>query len=330
MRRALLAIFLACLAGDALVAAWIVWAARFDRTWLLDVRAALFTSPIADPAAFDAPPAALLAAGFQTDPPELIAEWRERLPHEVDYLRGVPEALVGRSELEIVRALVPLFSKNGGGACGGYRDLLDNVQRLPRGDGLGCCSDHVQVLIAIGSTLGLFVRQVHHVSHTMAEVWVPSLGQWVFVDPHYAVLAREPGGRWLSLLELRERYFAGAPVDWEFIGTEHHRFATVRPEDWELYDAPDDFATIKLLWGNDVFDEDRLDRRLGWLPRPVRQIIGLAAGELPRFRVLDDAHTDEPRELERLRSVYLGVAALLAAGTLLPPLALRLARRPPA
>lgn len=330
MRRALGAIFLACLAGDALVAGWIAWAARFDRTWLLDVRAALFTSPISDPAAFDAPPDALVAAGFQTDPPELVAEWRERLPREVDYLRGVPEALAGRSELEIVRAIVPLFSRNGGGGCGRYRDLLDNVQRLPRGDGLGCCSDHVQVLIAIGSTLGLFVRQVHHVSHTMAEVWVASLGQWVFVDPHYAVMARDPGGRWLSLLELRERVFAGAPVDWVFIGTEHHRFATIRPQDFELYDSPDDFATIKLLFGNDVFDEDRLDRSLAWLPRPARQLVGLATGRLPGVRMFDDARTDEPRELARRRTRYLGVAGLLAAGTLLPPLALGLARRPAA
>ncbi len=322
MKRALRTIFVVCLVGDALLAGWIVWAMRFDRRWLLDVRAALFTTPIADPATFEAPPTALVAAGFRTDPPELVAEWRERLAREVDYLQGIPQTLAGRSELEIVRALVPLFSKNGGGGCGRYRDLLDNVQRLPRGDGFGCCSDHVQVLIALGSSLGLFVRQVHHVAHTMAEVWVPSLGQWVFVDPHYAVMARDPDGRYLSLLQVRERYFTGARVEWDFIGTPHHRFATIRPRDFELYDAPDDFATVKLLWGNNVFREDRLDRRLRWLPRPARQLVGLVAGELPPFRVFDDARTHAGAELARLRRIYLGVVGALVVGTLAPPLLL--------
>jgi hypothetical protein len=328
VRRALRLCLVAFLAADLAVAGWILYALRLDRQWLLDLRKAVFSAPLADPAAFDAPPDALLAAGFHTDPPALVEEWRERLPREVDYLRGVPEALAGRDPLDVVRALVPLFSKNGGGGCGRYRDLLDNVQRLPRGEGLGCCSDHVQVLIAIGTSLGLFVRQVHHTAHTMAEVWVPRLGKWVFVDPHYAVLVRDADGRYLSLREIRERYRAGSPVEFEFIGNQYHRFASIRPQDFELYDSADDFQVITALWGNNVFEEDRLDRRLAFAPRPARQLVGLATGALPDQRVLDDAGSHaEVARLRGSRRLYLGVAAVLALGTFVPLAALALLPR---
>jgi hypothetical protein len=328
MKRGLVVLAVAFLVADALAGGWILYATRFRRAWLLDVREAVFSSGLADPAAFDAPPEALVRAGFHTDAPELVAEWRGRLPEEVEYLNGVSETLAGRDPIEVVKTLVPLFSKNGGGGCGRYRDLLDNVQRLPRGEGLGCCSDHVQVLIALGSSLGLFVRQVHHMSHTMAEVWSPALGKWAFVDPHYAVMARDPDGTPLSLREMRERYLAGAPVEFEFIGTQYHRFATIRPQDFELYDSPDDFRVISTLWGNNVFEEDHLDRRLGFAPRGARQLVGLSAGVLPTWRVLDDGSSHaEVMRLRGNRRLYLGTAALLAVGTLGSLAALGLASR---
>jgi len=323
MRRALVALLVVCLAADLAIAVAIGVTALSNRRWMIEAREALFADVTDDATALAAPPAELVGAGFKTDPPELVAEWKERLPREVAWLEGVPERLAGRTELEKIQALVPLFSKNGGGGCGDYRDLLDNVQRLPRGEGLGCCSDHVQVLIALGAPFGFTARQIQIARHTIAEVFVPELSKWVFVDPHYAVMAREPNGGWLSFAELRARSLAGEPVAWQFIGNEHHRFAQADPGRSELYGDPDDFAVMKVVWGNNVFEEDRLDRRLAPLPRSVRQLVGFLTDVLPRTALVQDEHAPRVPALQRHRGAVLAAAALLAAGTLLPLVLLR-------
>jgi hypothetical protein len=144
------------------------------------------------------------------------------------------------------------------------------------------------------------------------------------VDPQYALLARDPEANYLSLRELRERYRSGAPVSFEFIGNEYHRFAHKQPQLNKLYDDRQDFHTIGTLWGNNVFEEDRLHERLRPLPFIARQTLGLVSGVLPGLRFRDDE--PEAGRLARVRKGPLAAVPLLVLGTLAWP-TMRLVRR---
>lgn len=311
---------------DALALLGVIWGLASSPRWVNQTRNALLSWTEHDPAWFEASPERLVDAGFRTDPPALVEEWRRRLDEDVDYLDGVRARLAPLPEIDRVKALVRLFSKNGGGGCGAYRDLLHNVVRVHAGSGSGCCSDHSQVFIALATWVGIFAREVHHTSHTFDEFWVSDPGQWVWVDPHYAILARDPDGAYLSLLELRRRYLSDEPVVFEFIGNRYHRFARVSPTSWPLYDEPEDFSTISLTWGNNVYEEDRFYRRLGSLPKAPSQLLGFLAGVKPPLMLYEDAHSLDAIRLRRARVAYLSLAGVLVAGTLAWPASRLVAR----
>jgi hypothetical protein len=322
--RILRAVFVACLALDLLLAGWLAWSLVADPPLVIQIRNAIFARVSETGDFFDLPPAELRQRAFRTDPPALVATWRERIPREVPYMDGVLERLAGLPEVEQVRRLVPIFSKNGGRGCGDYDDLLHQLRRLPEGEGHGCCSDHVQAFLAYASVLGIFARQVHHMQHTTAEFYVPSLGRWVWVDPQMAVFARDERGALLSLREIRARYLAGDPPALDFIGNAYHKFATRGPEDDINYDEPRDFASISMVWGNNVFEEDAFYRKAPFVPFPVRQFVGMALGVLPEARYFEDPRDEKSARMVRWqRAMRVGVP-LLAAGTLAWPLALLL------
>ncbi len=237
-------------------------------------------------------PEALVERGFQVDAPDQVAEWSTRVAH-VPY-REVLD-LEGLDEVAVIRALVPAFSKNGGRGCGGHRDLMHQVERLPEGTGAGCCSDHTQVLMAHAASLGIFAREVHHGQpvtgprHTTAEFFVPSEGRWIWVDPQYAILARGSDGALLSFAGLAERRVRGDDVIFEFIGNEHHRFATESPATSRNYRDPDGMRTLGMTFGNAVFSEEAYEARVRWLPKNLRRFVGLASGAQPAIHYRLDA-----------------------------------------
>jgi hypothetical protein len=298
------------------------------KKWLVGVRKSFFTDYTTDAQDFLAGPEELARRGFRTDPPETIAAWaRDALPR-IPYLRDLEAAPLPDAPIERTQALVLRFSKNGGIGCGHFRNLLDNLEHIADGEGQGCCSDHAQAMIALGQAFGLSVRQVGIGDHSFNEVWDPARGKWAFVDPQFALMARDEDGAPLGLFEIRERFRTGRAVRYEFFGNQHHVFSRQDPARHPYFASFDSFRDVRVVWGSNVIEQDRLEARHGALPKAARQLVGYATGVFPPMRVYADEHALLPAQLERARRTTLGIAAFLVVSTVVPAVAL-LATRPP-
>ena len=113
VRRFLGFVFLLAIGVDLVILAWVGYAARHDRDALLMVRDACFTRFTSDPGVFALPPSKI--PGFSADDPRLVEEWKTRLSEQVEYLREVRSESLPHETVARAKALVLLFSKNGGG-----------------------------------------------------------------------------------------------------------------------------------------------------------------------------------------------------------------------
>lgn len=296
---------------DLVVIAALGYVHRRDPNWLVFSRAALFTRFVEDPTSLAAGPVEMREAGFSSDSPAAIADWRRRLGTEADWV--APALSVEGSTASRVSAMVPMFSRNGGLTCGVFGGLADKFARIGAENGYGCCSDHSEVMLALLAMAGIDGREVHHSSHTFVEFYAPESNGWVWVDPQYALMARDEEGRLLSLVELRDSRLSGRPVEFEFIGSDYHEFHDRSPLDQRFYDEPSDFADLTVTWGNDVFAQARWNERLGPLPKSVRQGLGLLAGEVPGYVTIDDGRSDFPGQLRsRQRLLWTAFVVLVA------------------
>lgn len=312
MRRALFFLFLAALASDLVLAGVGVYIARHDIRAALDLRDSLFTRFTDDATLFRLPPDRLDELGFSTDDPRDIQEWRAALPEEVKYLASVSPDDLPEDPVQRAQALVLLFSKNGSpGSCGVYRDLLDNIQRLPRGEGHGCCSDHSQVFLALASVYGLVARETRQTAHTHDEFWDPTRRHWIWVDPLLALMARDGKGHWLSFLHMRHRFLHDLPLKFVFFGTHYHKMSQKPVREHSLYDEKADLAEGAITLGNDVFAQDRFTSELAVLPKDVRQFVGFLLGRRPGYLRIVDADSDKARALQRERSELLAGVLVL-------------------
>lgn len=260
----------------------------------------------------EASPRDLRREGFLVDDPELADQWIQRMRRELPYLQGpLPEHPVDRVQLLIRR-----FSRNGGGDCGAFDDLSHLLERINEGEGHGCCSDHTEALIAIGRAAHLQVREVSNTRHVFAELYLPKEERWVWVDPQYALLAKGPDGRYLSLLDLREAYLDGRTFSFEFFGTKHHVLNGNEPGFLAYYDEPSDFSDVWIDWGNNVFEADRLYSSLP-LPRPALQLVGLATGDIPHKVMVRDANSVQAHSLAYQQALGMGAVAGLAVAAMI-------------
>lgn len=322
--RGLLALTAFAVFLDAAAVAWVVHAAYADRAALLRIRAALFTEIVEDRSSFELGPENQ-SSRFMADSEISKTAWREQSRREVEYVDRIL-SLEG-SATERAKAMVPIFSRNGGTKiCGGFRDLTDTLQRIGTDDGYGCCSDHSVSFLALASISGLAAREMIHADHVFAEFYDPDAGQWVWIDPQFALMARTESGRYLSLLELRDRYLEDRPPVFEFIGNEYHDLLGRDPSRHHYYDEASDFAVYSATWGSNVFEQDDFNRRFEFLPIPVRQLLGLITGQLPGFRTLSDGYSEWPEVLRRKRVEVFGALALLAVVNLAVPIWILAAR----
>jgi hypothetical protein len=305
-------VFLAALAADLVLAGLALRTLREDRRAALDLRDAMATRFTDDPALFELPPERLADLGFSRDDARDVERWRARLAEEVDYLASVSGADLPRDPVERARALVLLFSKNGSpGGCGQYRDLLHNIKRLPQGEGHGCCSDHSEVFLALASVYGLQARESRQAAHTHAEFYDPRRGDWIWVDPLLALMARDEHGDWLSFMEMRRRYLSDEPLEFVFFGTEAHKLSRYPAREHSLYDEKADLAEGAITLGNDVFAQDRFASRLDPLPKEAKQLVGFATGRRPGYLRIVDAESTKALDLQRERTRLIAGGALL-------------------
>ncbi len=239
---------------------------------------ALFSKRINFNYSFRATPDALETYGFSDFALKNQFRFFEQNLNFIDSL-GINKSF--SATVEDVKAMVMLFSKNGGIGCGAFSDnLRENICSVAMGR--GCCSDHAQVFMALSIINGIIPREVSHFSHTFNEYWDTALNQWVWVDPQFALMARDSLGRYLGLADIYQNMQAGKAVVWEFFGNYNHLFFRQPPEEHPYYQK-DQFNTLVMTLGNNVFQMDYYNQKLQFLPRAIRQFFLLSIGIQPSY-----------------------------------------------
>lgn len=304
----------------ALIFSLFIYKIKADDLWLVGVKYSLFTEFISDRSLFTATPEQLTALNFKGDSPELIKSWASLISAKVDYLRNFNKDMFPKSEIEKAKSIVLLFSKNGEG-CAPDISLLEKIKKLPMGNGYGCCSDHTKVFIALSSVFGLTAREVHTVGHVQNEFFSYTLNKWVWIDPLYAVLAKNSTGAYLSLLEIRDLYYKNKPVNFVFFGNEFHFLMNHRPDEISYFDDKEKFSTAMITWGNNVFTVDKFNQYIKVLPKFVRQFIAINLGIAPSYVSYIDAHnTADVRAPIIRKKIENGILIVFIIGALLFPI----------
>jgi hypothetical protein len=145
------------------------------------------------------------------------------------------------------------------------------------------------------------------------------LNKWIWIDPLFALLAKNQYGEYLSLMEIRQTYYKDEKVVYEFFGNDYHYLKNNDPCKHDYFDNKQDFSDIMVTWGNNIFEEDRFNRDLEFLPKALRQFIGLLIGVLPSYVVYEDNDSIRANSLQKSKYITLSLFGLLACGTLLHP-----------
>jgi len=319
MRKIILSGFVIYLLGCLILGGLIIYKMRFDEQWLVDIKYSFFTDFTTDLNSFNNPPTLLSKNEFKTDSSELVRNWASLIFNEVDYMHLMNKDMLPSSEIEKAKSIILMFSKNGGADCASDISLLDKIKRLPNGHGYGCCSDHAKVFIALSSVLGLTAREVHTVGHVTNEFYDYELSKWIWTDPLYAILARNDKGEYLSLMQIRDLYYNNKSVYYEFFGNKFHYFSKHNPAIFSLYDK-DRFSNIMITWGNNVFTEDKFNENLKFMPKFIRQFLGIKLGIVPLYIKYVDAHnTLDAHVLNEKKYIYNGIFISFVVGSIFFP-----------
>ena len=152
---------------------------------------------------------------------------------------------------------------------------------------LSCCSDYAQNFLALAQAVGLFAREVRIASHVFAEVYDPKGKRWIWVDPQLGALA-EKEGKPLSLLELREAVLNGGFFVFRDLRRGDRYSYGKMPEWMAPFYKRDNFKTIRMLMGNNLYSEYAFEERISFLPKAIRQLLSYAAGVKPRTLIFKE------------------------------------------
>jgi hypothetical protein len=307
-------ILLAAAGLGTAVLAMLLLAARYrNGVWLVEIRDLLFIDFDESREFLSWTPQQLAAHGFRADSSEVCKRWWQRLS-DVGYLTELPRIARLSNDVSKAQEIVRLFSCGGGDGCGSISELGERIRRIP--DGYGCCSDHTEVFLALAALCGMSARETITSQHSINEFYDRSRGRWVFIDPQLAVMARGRTGAYLSLEELRTLALAGKPFVPEFFGGgDGHARSALDASFRRYYGGADALRRLRVTFGSNVFENDELRRRLRFLPKSVRQLIGHLSGVTPRYRMyVDRFNQDDLTLARRLRNRLEKPIRLLARG----------------
>jgi hypothetical protein len=278
---------------------------------ILRTRYAIFTQWQHRPDFWYAPPEELAGYGFITDPPELISVWRRRLSTLEDLGSRLSAIESLADDAHKAKALVLLCwypghpDEDRRGVH--HRDLFQKIRTVPLG--YGYCSDQSEVFIALASIIGLPAREVQNARHCTNEFYHRGLGRWLFIDVGDARMARDEHGNYLSFLDLRNIFFRGDKATlYEFgRGADPLDEQACRVGLW--YYEQDAWSRVALVLGNNVFANDRAQRRLRYLPKVVRHVICHACGVCPGYAM----YTGHAKGLRGVISGFQAMVRLLAS-----------------
>ncbi len=77
------------------------------------------------------------------------------------------------------------------------------------------CDTYARALVAAAQSQGYAARVIHLEGHVTSEIFLPRLGQWVWADALYDFIARDAGGRPLSLTQAAGLIEGGREVVWQ-------------------------------------------------------------------------------------------------------------------
>ena len=265
----------------------------------MHLRNALLSKHTNDINQFNLPPKLLVKEGFAVDSPTVRSKYHSTIKKQIRAFQKID--FKGAHTEDQVKDIVLSFSKNGGPGCGDFQNIVHKIESLSAKSGQGCCSDHSEVFIALATINGIETREVHNSRHTFNEYYNEELGKWIWVDPQYAIMARDQHGELLSLSQIRQMYFFEKKVLYDFFGNQYHEFSTSSPYEHEYYDNSDDFSFMMLTLGNNVFEYDLLTEQYSFLPKIVRQSIFMVIGLQPSYLIYSDTNTTWSFKFEQVK-----------------------------
>jgi hypothetical protein len=262
---------------------------------ILGIRYALFTRWRSRPDFWHAPPGAWAEHGFLTDPPSLISEWRGRLSNCED-LGGRLSAIESLDDDALKAKSVALLCYPPGPVDKGrrkvhHRDLLTKIRTVPLG--YGCCSDRSEAFLALASVVGLPAREVQNSRHCTNEFYHGGLGRWIFIDADHAHMARGEDGDYLSFTDLRDYCSRGIRAVMLQFGQGDYPLEeqACRGDPW-YYEHEAAWSRVALVQGNNVFSDERWQRRLRFVPKFVSHLVGHCCGVRPSYAMFTGHRLD--------------------------------------
>jgi len=325
IRRTLKKTFIFFLILDLLVTLFIFYLIISNPQKLVYAKYALFTHITRNKSIFYESPEELVNNGFKFDTQKEIVNWSIKLKRKFQYIREIKRSIISVSDIEKIKAIVLSFSKNGGRGCFGDLKLMDKLEKINTNSGKGCCTDHTQTFIAISSVYGIVAREVHTVAkkfingHVMNEYFDKRLKKWIWVDPLFALLAKNSDGEYLSLLDIRQNLYQGNPVIFEFFGNQYHYFKNKDPHKFTYFENKYRFSDIMMTLGDNVFEAENFNYKYKFLPKPIRQFVGLMTGVLPTYLIYVDKNSCKGIALRSAKYIYVSIFLILAIGTICYP-----------
>lgn len=273
--------------------------------WIVNTKYIIFSNFTDDLDYFNSRPKELYSNNFKSFSLILKDDWLSSLKNVIPDLENNEELLRNTGEVHTAKNIVLTFIKNGADYCSEINSLHSKLQKIYEG-GHGCCTDHSQSFLVYSSFFNLDSREVHTVNHVTAEFFDHLKGKWIWIDPLYAIMAKNSSGEYMSLSELRDSYFNNGQIIFDYFGKNTESFSNNDPYLYTYYDSKDDFSDIMVTWGNNVFEEDEFTLTFSMLPKSLRQFIGIQIGVLPNYLKFVDANSSKSLdELIYIKNKYL-------------------------
>lgn len=284
-------IFVAVVIVDLLISMVVIYDYQTIDKWPVKIKYALFTEITEDKDLFNESPKGMVNVGFKRYFNDLKDDWKMIMRSDIPEFISLEKNIAGMNEVDKAKTIVLKLIKNGSDYCSDINSLRIKLKYLYDGSH-GCCTDHSQSFLAYATVFGMNSREVHSVRHVTSEFFVPEKDKWLWIDPLYAIMAKDQNGEYLSLTEIRDRYYEEKIIDYEYFGDNTIYFKDKDPYQYTYYDDKDDFTDLMVTWGNNVFEEDNFNQKLIVLPKSLRQFIGIKLGYIPHYLRLVDHYSD--------------------------------------
>jgi len=252
--------------------------------------------------------------------PEPAGDAASGIPRE--YLATVARLeLAGDGDFDDARTIAFDLSRGHRRGPGIGRASVEALERIYSGRAHGVCSDYTQVFLGLCRAAGVAAREwglcsrfdQHGIGHAVAEIYSPSRGRWIFLDPLFSIYAVGTDDVPLAVVDMIDLATAGR--------AERIAIRLIDPEGKpgakrDAYVARyfDPGHAFFLLSRNEVFAQDPFLAWVRAVPPPVVHLAMILAGRYQRFQVYTNAHNQGAmaERMAALRAWFRRILILLA------------------